>query len=31
MAWACMASNGTGSLVFIDNVFVDNVKQLDKS
>lgn len=29
MAWACMASNGTGSLVFIDDVTEDKSSQMN--
>ena len=29
MAWACMAANGTGSLVFIDDVTADKSSRIN--
>ena len=29
MAWACMAANGTGSLVFIDDVTADKSSRMN--
>ncbi len=29
MAWACMAANGTGSLVFIDDVTADRYSRMN--
>ena len=29
MAWACMAANGTGSLVFIDDVTADRNRRMN--
>ncbi len=29
MAWACMAANGTGSLVFIDDVTADRYSMMN--
>ena len=29
MAWACMAANGTGSLVFIDDVTADKRSRMN--